>query len=134
MATAAQSTFDPKAFLASVGEGRSTIEDAQEGQVIFAQGDPADALFYIQKGRVKVTTVSSHGKEAVVAILGPGDFFGEGCLAGQPLRISTVAALADSVIARLDKAAVIRLLHEEPAFSELFMAHLLARHVVWKRT
>ena len=128
MAPATQSTFDPKAFLASFGAGRSTMK-MRAGQVIFAQGDSADALFYVQKGRVKVTTVSSHGKEAVVAILGLGDFFGEGCLAGQPLRISTVVAVADALIARLDKAAVIRLLHEEPAFSEHFMAHLLARHV-----
>jgi CRP/FNR family cyclic AMP-dependent transcriptional regulator len=128
MTPATQSTFDPKAFLASVGAGRSTLK-MRAGQAIFAQGDPADALFYVQKGRVKVTTVSSQGKEAVVAILGLGEFFGEGCLAGQPLRISTAAALADAVIARLDKAAVIRLLHEEPAFSELFMAHLLTRHV-----
>ena len=97
--------------------------------MIFSQGDPADALFYIQRGKVKVTTLSSHGKEAVVAILGAGDFFGEGCLAGQPLRISTVAAMADSSIARLQKVAVIRVLHEEPAFSELFMAYLLARNI-----
>lgn len=128
MTPATQSTFDPKAFLASVGAGRNPMK-MRAGQVVFAQGDPADALFYVQKGRVKVTTVSSQGKEAVVAILGLGDFFGEGCLVGQPLRISTVVAVADALIARLDKAAVIRLLHEEPAFSELFMAHLLARHV-----
>ena len=128
MATGTSVVFDPKAFLASVGEGRS-IAKSREGQVIFSQGDPADALFYIQKGKVKVTTLSSHGKEAVVAILGAGDFFGEGCLAGQPLRISTVAAMVDSSIARLDKAAVIRVLHEQPAFSELFMAYLLARNI-----
>ena len=96
---------------------------------IFSQGDPADALFYIQRGKVKVTTLSSQGKEAVVAILGAGDFFGEGCLAGQPLRIATVAAMVDSSIARLEKAAVIRVLHEQPAFSELFMAYLLARNI-----
>ena len=100
MATGTNGVFDPKAFLASVGEGRS-ISKSREGQVIFSQGDPADALFYVQKGKVKVTTLSSHGKEAVVAILGPGDFFGEGCLAGQPLRISTVAAIADSSVARV---------------------------------
>src|SRR5215212_8527512 len=128
MATIPNGAFDPKAFLANVGEGRS-ITKSREGEVIFSQGDPADALFYIQRGKVKVTTLSSHGKEAVVAILGAGDFFGEGCLAGQPLRISTVAAMADSSIARLQKVAVIRVLHEEPAFSELFMAYLLARNV-----
>jgi CRP/FNR family cyclic AMP-dependent transcriptional regulator len=128
MATSPNGDVDPKAFLASVGEGRS-ISKPQEGEVIFSQGDAADALFYIQKGKVKVTTLSSHGKEAVVAILGPGDFFGEGCLAGQPLRISTVAAIADSSVARLQKAAVIRVLHMQPAFSELFMTYLLARNI-----
>ena len=128
MATSTNGSFDPKAFLASVGEGRS-ISKVREGEVIFAQGDPADALFYIQKGKVKVTCVSSHGKEAVVAILDARDFFGEGCLAGQPLRISTVAAMVDSSIARLDKAAVVRVLHDQPAFSELFMAYLLARNI-----
>ena len=128
MATSPNGDFDPKAFLASVGEGRS-ISKPQEGEAIFSQGDAADALFYIQKGKVKVTTLSSHGKEAVVAILGPGDFFGEGCLAGQPLRISTVAAIADSSVARLQKAAVIRVLHMQPAFSELFMTYLLARNI-----
>jgi CRP-like cAMP-binding protein len=85
--------FDPKAFLASVGEGRSILK-RKVGQTIFSQGDPADALFFLQKGKVKVTTVSQQGKDAVVAILGAADFFGEGCLAGQPLRISTVAAIA----------------------------------------
>src|SRR5215203_13541 len=128
METRPNGVFDPKAFLASVGEGR-TIVKALEDKALFSQGDPADALFYIQRGKVKVTTLSSHGKEAVVAILGAGDFFGEGCLAGQPLRISTVAAMADSSIARLQKVAVIRVLHEEPAFSELFMAYLLARNI-----
>jgi CRP-like cAMP-binding protein len=120
--------FDPKAFLASVGEGRSILK-RRLGQTVFSQGDPADALFFLQKGKVKVTTVSQQGKEAVVAILGAADFFGEGCLAGQPLRISTVAALADCSIARLDKAAVINVLHAQPAFSELFMTYLLARNI-----
>jgi CRP-like cAMP-binding protein len=128
MATSTNGEFDLKVFLASVGAGRS-ITKPRQGEVIFSQGDPADALFYIQGGKVKVTTLSSHGKEAVVAILGAGDFFGEGCLAGQPLRISTVAAIADSNIARLDKAAVVRVMHDEPAFSGLFMEHLLARNI-----
>ena len=128
MATGSNVVFDPKAFLATVGEGRS-VTKSREGEVVFSQGDPADALFYVQRGKVKVTTLSSQGKEAVVAILGAGDFFGEGCLAGQPLRISTVAAIVDSSIARLAKAEVIRVLHEQPAFSELFMAYLLARNV-----
>jgi len=97
MAARPNGVFDAKAFLANVGEGR-TILKALEGKVFFSQGDPADALFYIQRGKVKVTTLSSHGKEAVVSILGPGDFFGEGSLAGQPLRISTVTAIADSSV------------------------------------
>jgi CRP-like cAMP-binding protein len=120
--------FDPKAFLASVGEGRSILT-RKVGQTIFSQGDPADALFFLQKGKVKVTTISQQGKEAVVAILGAADFFGEGCLAGQPRRISTVAALSDCSIARMDKVAVIKVLHEQPTFSELFMRYLLARNI-----
>ena len=128
MATGSNVVFDPTAFLATVGEGRS-VTKSREGEVVFSQGDPADALFYVQRGKVKVTTLSSQGKEAVVAILGAGDFFGEGCLAGQPLRISTVAAIVDSSIARLAKADVIRVLQEQPTFSELFMAYLLARNV-----
>jgi CRP-like cAMP-binding protein len=128
MATIGNGVFDPIAFLTSVGEGRS-IKEWSEGEVIFTQGDRADALFYIQEGKVKVTTISSHGKEAVVAILGSGDFFGEGCLAGQPLRISTVVTMGESVIARLNKAAVVRVLHDEPTFSELFTTHLLARNI-----
>lgn len=128
MTNRSNGSFDPKAFLASVGDGRS-ITSSRDGQAIFSQGDPADALFYIRHGKVKVTTISSHGKEAVVAILGPGDFFGEGCLAGQRLRISTVVAIADSSIARLDKATVVRVLHEQPAFSAFFMAYLLARNI-----
>jgi CRP/FNR family transcriptional regulator, cyclic AMP receptor protein len=128
MATRAKGLFDANAFLVTVGEGVSVI-DSRKGEVIYSQGGPADALFYIQKGKVKVTAVSSHGKEAVVAILSVGDFFGEGCLTGQPLRISTVTAMTDSSISRLDKAAVVRVLHEQPAFSELFTAYLLARNV-----
>jgi CRP-like cAMP-binding protein len=128
MATSTHASFDPKAFLASVGAGRRIIK-SPEGEVIFSQGDSADALFFIRKGKVKITTLSSQGKEAVVAILAGGDFFGEGCLAGQPLRISTASTIADCSIARLEKSAVVRVLHEEPSFSEFFTAHLLARHI-----
>ena len=92
MATGSNVVFDPKAFLATVGEGRS-VTKSREGEVVFSQGDPADALFYVQRGKVKVTTLSSQGKEAVVAILGAGDFFGEGCLAGQSPRSSTRRSL-----------------------------------------
>jgi CRP/FNR family transcriptional regulator, cyclic AMP receptor protein len=91
------------------------------------QGDPADAVFYLQNGKAKVTVVSEQGKEAVVAIHGTNDFFGEGCLAGQARRIATVTTLTESVIARLEKAAIIRVIHQEPAFSEMFIAHLLGR-------
>jgi len=120
--------FDPKAFLATVGAGGSATKWSK-GQVIFSQGDPADALFYIQKGKVKVTTLSRQGKEAVVAILGEGDFFGEGCLAGQPLRISTQTAITDCLSTRLDKATVVRLLHDQPDFASMFMKYLLARNI-----
>ena len=128
MAIKQKLSFDPKTFLAKVGEGRS-IDSYSKDQVVFSQGDPADAVFYIQKGKVKVTVVSEQGKEAVVAILGAGDFFGEACLAGQTRRLATVAAMADSVIVRLEKAAIIRVIHIEPAFSELFIAHLLDRTI-----
>jgi len=128
MAIERRLSFDPKTFLAKVGEGRS-IESYSKDQVVFSQGDPADAVFYIQKGKVKVMVVSEQGKEAVVAILGASDFFGEACLAGQARRLATVAVMADSVIVRLEKAAIIRLIHIEPAFSELFIAHLLDRTI-----
>ena len=128
MAIKRRPSFDPKSFLAKVGEGRS-IGKYSKDQVLFSQGDLADAVFYIQKGKVKVTVVSQQGKEAVVAILGPDEFFGEGCLAGQPRRIANVAAMTDAVIMRLEKAAVVRVIHQEPAFSEMFIARLLARAI-----
>ncbi|MDZ5697509.1 Crp/Fnr family transcriptional regulator [Chelativorans sp. M5D2P16] len=128
MTTKRQPTFDPKTFLARVGKGRS-IGNYDKGQTVFSQGDPADAVFYIQKGKVKVTVVSEQGKEAVVAMLGRNEFFGEGCLAGQVKRFSTVEAISDAVISRLDKTAILRVIREEPAFSELFIAHLLSRAV-----
>ena len=128
MAIKASPSFDPKSFLATVGDGRS-IGKYRKNQVVFSQGEAADAAFHIQKGKVKITVVSEQGKEAVVAILGTNDFFGEGCLAGQARRISTVAAMTDSTIVRLDKAAIVRVLHEEPAFSEMFISHLLGRAI-----
>jgi CRP/FNR family transcriptional regulator, cyclic AMP receptor protein len=120
--------FDPKSFLAKVGEGR-TISKYRKDQVVFSQGDLADAVFYIQKGRVKVTVVSDQGKEAVVALLGADEFCGEGCLAGQPRRMATVTAMTDCTIMRLQKASIIRVLHDEPGFSEIFISHLLARTI-----
>jgi CRP/FNR family cyclic AMP-dependent transcriptional regulator len=120
--------FDPKSFLAKVGEGRS-ISKYRKDQVVFSQGDLAEAVFYIQKGKVKVTVVSDRGKEAVVALLGADEFCGEGCLAGQPRRMATATAMTDCTIMRLQKASIIRVLHDEPGFSEIFISHLLARTI-----
>ncbi len=123
-----ESTFDPKLFLAKVGKGR-TIAEYAKSQVVFSQSDRADSIFYIQKGKVKLTVVSNAGREAVIAILGPGDFLGEGCLATQPLRMSTATSMSDSLIVRMEKQATIRVLHQEPAFSEMFLAYLLMRNM-----
>jgi CRP/FNR family transcriptional regulator, cyclic AMP receptor protein len=120
--------FDPKVFLTKANGGR-TIAVYRSNERIFAQGGTADALFYIQKGKVKLTVVSAHGKEAVVALLGEGDFFGEGCLAGQPLRMATAVTISPCSIMKLEKAAVVRLLHDEPSFSEIFVAYLLSRNI-----
>ena len=120
--------FDPKLFLAKVGEGRK-IADYSKNQVIFSQADPANTVFYIQTGEVKLTVVSDAGKEAVIAILGAGDFLGEGSLAGRPLRMATATAISDCSIVQLEKAAMIRVLHEEPAFSEMFLAYVLSRNM-----
>ena len=128
MATKQKPAFDPSAFLAKAGSGR-TISKHPKNQVVFSQGDPADSVFYIQKGKVKLTVVSEQGKEAVVAVLGPDEFCGEGCLAGQPRRMATAAAMTECEIMRLEKGAIIRILREEPAFSEMFVAHLLARTI-----
>ena len=121
-------SFDPKTFLARIGEGR-TIGKYDKDRTIFSQGDFADAVFYIQKGKVKVTVVSEQGKEAVVAMLGRDEFCGEGCLAGQPRRMATATAMTDCEIMRLEKWAVVRIIHDEPQFSEMFVAHLLARTI-----
>jgi CRP/FNR family transcriptional regulator, cyclic AMP receptor protein len=121
-------SFDPKAFLTSVGAGR-TIHRLVKDHVVFLQGEVADAVFYIQKGKVKVSVVSEQGKEAVVAILGARDFFGEGCLAGQSLRMATVSTMTDAVISRLEKSAIVRMIHQEPAFSDVFISHLLGRNI-----
>jgi CRP/FNR family cyclic AMP-dependent transcriptional regulator len=120
--------FDLQSFLAAAGKGRTLAEHPKDHQ-IFLQGDPADAVFYIQKGKVKLTVVSKQGKEAVVAILGAGDFFGEGCLARQPLRMASAGTMSECSVLRLEKSAVIRLLHDEPAFSERLLHHLLSRNI-----
>jgi CRP/FNR family transcriptional regulator, cyclic AMP receptor protein len=118
--------FNINVFLSTVNGGR-TIAKYRKGQKVFRQGDPADAVFYIQEGEVKVCVISEQGKEAVVALHREGDFFGESCLTGQPLRLATVAAMTECTIMRLDKATVVRVLHEEPKFSEKFTTHLLTR-------
>jgi CRP/FNR family transcriptional regulator, cyclic AMP receptor protein len=120
--------FDPKAFLAKIAGGRS-ISRYRKRDIVFSQGDDADGVFYIQSGKVKTTVLSMHGKEAVVAILGGGDFFGEGCLAGQQRRMATVTAITECIVARMEKASIVRVLRDEPVFSEMFMAHLLARNI-----
>src|ERR1700745_94422 len=104
--------FNPKTFLARIGKGKTHAHYLKDHKV-FSQGDPAQAIFYIQKGKVKLTVVSKQGKEAVIAILGAGDFFGEGCLAGQPLRMSTVTTITECSIVRLDKVDTVRVLHDE---------------------
>jgi len=120
--------FDPDVFLAEVGQGRSQT-NYQKNQMVFSQGDPAQAIFYIQKGKIRLTVVSKEGKEAVVAILGTGDFFGEGCLAGQSVRMATATTMSECSIMRLEKASVVHLLHEQPAFSDLLLHHLLSRNI-----
>jgi CRP/FNR family transcriptional regulator, cyclic AMP receptor protein len=125
---AAVPRFDAQAFLTSVGAGRSTTK-YQASKSVFRQGDPADAVFYIQRGKIKLTVVSEQGKEGVIAMLGAGDFFGEGCLAGQPLHMASAVAMADSAIVRIEIDTMIRVLHEEPKLSEMFMAFLLSRNI-----
>lgn len=120
--------FDPQAFLAKADGGRSIASYSRNSR-IFAQGEAANAIFYVQDGKVKLTVVSRQGKEAVVAILGSTDFFGEGCLAGQLVRMATATALSDCTVMRLAKREMIRVLHEEPRFSEVFVAHLLSRNI-----
>jgi len=120
--------FDPTAFLMRIENGKTTREYRNK-QVVFSQGDAADAVFYIQSGKVKLTVVSTRGKEAVIGVLERGSFFGEGCLAGQPLRMSTASAIQTSSIMRVGKNSMVRLLHRESEFAELFTAYLLSRNV-----
>jgi CRP/FNR family cyclic AMP-dependent transcriptional regulator len=119
--------FDPAAFLETAAQGR-VISSHSKKQVIFTQGDAADAVIYIKKGKVKVTVLSTQGKEAVVAILGTDEFLGEGCLIGQPKRLATATAMTDCVTMRVEKTEILRVLQDEPAFSQMFIAHILARN------
>jgi CRP/FNR family transcriptional regulator, cyclic AMP receptor protein len=120
--------FDPRKFLATIGEGRKVVAFPKK-QTIFSQGDATDTVFYIQKGKVRLTVVSKIGKEATLGILGEGEFFGEGGLAGQPLRMGSATALTDCELLRIDKKAMMLALHREHTFSDLFVAYLLARNI-----
>ena len=122
-----QVAFDPKAFLAIVGDGKAILE-FQKDHVVFSQGDAADSVFYIQEGRVKVVVISEQGKEAVVGIFGAGQFFGEGCMNGHSVRIATTTAMEDSLVTAITKTAMLAVLQDQPKFSELFMAYLLSRN------
>ena len=128
-----KAAFDPKRFLAKVGGG-TAVSNYQKDQIVFRQGDVADTIFYIQSGKIKLTVISERGKEAVVGVLEPNHFFGEGCLNGHPLRVTTATAIDQSLITRITKTSMIVALHDEPDFSELFIADLLNRNVALKRT
>lgn len=121
-------SFDPYSFLAKAGVGR-TISKLRTGDVLFSHGDAADSVFYIQKRKLKLSVVSKHGKEAVVAVLGTDEFRGEGCLAGQPLRIATASAITDCEVMALESSAMFRVLREEPEFSKMFVMHVLTRTI-----
>jgi len=127
MATSAKSSFDAQVFLAKLGVGKSILK-FQKGRNVFVQGDRADKVFFIQKGKIKLTVLSDHGKEAVIGMLGPGQFFGESCMNGHKLRISTTTAMENCIIVAITKAAMVAALHDEPRFSEMFMAYLLTRN------
>jgi CRP/FNR family cyclic AMP-dependent transcriptional regulator len=120
--------FNPQTFLKQVGSGKTTLTSPKK-QIIFSQGDASDAVFYIQTGKIKLSVVSQQGKEAVIAVLGKGSFFGEGCLAGQLVCMSTATTTEDATLVRIEKTAMIRVLHNEPAFTELFLAYLLGRNI-----
>src|SRR5580693_9581508 len=120
--------FDPKTFLARVGAGKTRAE-LRKRQIVFSQGDPADAVFYIQKGKIELRVLSQQGKEAILAILGAQDFFGEGCLAGQPLRMSTAAAVTECSVMRMERAAAVEMLQTDPAFSKLLLSYMLTRTI-----
>jgi len=123
-----RSKFDPKTFLSTIDGGR-TIAAFLKKQTIFVQGDSSDAVFYIQEGKIKLTVVSKTGKETTIGILNDGDFFGEGCLAGQPLRMCSAIAMTDGMVMRIDKKSMIAVIHRERAFSEMFVAYLLTRNI-----
>jgi CRP/FNR family cyclic AMP-dependent transcriptional regulator len=120
--------FHPVTFLTQAGEGR-TILPVEKDKVVFAQGDPADAIYYLQKGKVKLTVISKTGREAVIAVLGGSDFFGEGCLAGQSYRMATATAISDSSVTRVERSTVVEMLHQEASFSEMLLSYMLSRTI-----
>ncbi len=123
-----KSQFNPQTFLAQVGSGKTRLARSKK-QKVFSQGDAADAVFYIQSGKVTLSVVSEEGKEAIIAVLEEGAFFGEACLAGQLVYMATATTLEDSILVRISKTAMIQVLHNEPTFTELFLTHLLARNI-----
>jgi len=123
--------FDVKTFLANIGQGRRLLEFSKKAS-IFTQGEPADAIFYLQKGKVKLSVVSQQGKEAIIGLLAPGDFFGEGSIAGQPLRMSTALTMTDCSVIRIEKKAMMQVLHQQHAMSDMFVAYLLARNIQYE--
>ena len=120
-------SFDANLLLATAGRGRTKLEYRSEG-VVFSQGDAADSIFYVLRGKIKIVVTSQQGREAVIALLGEGDFFGEGCLIAQPLRLATAISMTNANVMRVKKAEMLRLLHAEPDFAEVFTAHLLTRN------
>lgn len=124
--------LDVQAFLAQVEGGRA-LPDCRKNQIIYRQGDPADSVFYIRKGKAKITVASDQGKEAVIAVLGKGDFFGEGCLGGQKQRMATASALTDCAVMQIPKAEILRVIHDEPEFADLFILYMLARTAASRR-
>jgi CRP/FNR family cyclic AMP-dependent transcriptional regulator len=120
-------SFDANLLLATTGRGRTKLEYPSEG-VVFSQGDAADSIFYVLRGKIKIVVTSKQGREAVVAVVGEGDFFGEGCLIAQPLRLATAVSMTDATVMRVGKAEMLRLLHAEPDFAEVFTVHLLTRN------
>lgn len=125
--------FDPAHFFETSTKGRS-ISTHRKNEIIFSQGDAADAVFYIKKGKIKVTVVSKQGKEAVVALLGADEFLGEGCLIGQPRRVAAAVTMSECTVMRVGKAEIQRLLQDDPAFSQMFMSHILARKIALRKT
>jgi CRP-like cAMP-binding protein len=128
LAAKKRSEFDPKTFLSTIDGGRK-IAAFSKKQTIFVQGDPSDAVFYVQQGKVRLTVVSTVGKEATIGVLNEGDFFGEGCLTGQPLRLCAATAMTDCSVMRIDKKAMMEVLHREHTFSDMFVAYLLTRNI-----